>query len=208
MSNYDIIAPYYDRLSRIIFGKKLKVAQLFLIEQIKPCNSILIVGGGDGGVLEAISSHCNQGLFITYVDSSEKMIALAKAIDAGKNEVNFITSKVEDVLLPQNYDYVFTAFLFDNFSQGTCNRIFYKIAENLRSGGLWLYADFVNTNNWGHQLLLKSMFLFFRLLCGVESNKLPGMESLFNKDEFSCNDTKCWMDGFIKAQVFEKKDIL
>ena len=206
MSNYDIIAPYYDRISRLVFGTKLKDAQLYLIHQIKPGSTVLIVGGGDGWVLEAIARHCKQGISINYIDSSEKMIALAKGRNIGRNEVNYITAKVEDVALPKMYDYVFTAFLFDNFLQDFCIRIFNKISGHLRPEGLWLYADFTNTNNRVHWLLLRSMYLFFGFFCGVESNKLPDMESLFCKDDYTCNDTKCWMGGFIKAQVFEKAD--
>ena len=204
VSNYDIIAPYYDRLSRIVFGSKLKDAQLYLIEQIQPGSSILIVGGGDGWVLEAISRHCSHGLSITYIDSSEVMIALAKARDADSNVVNLITAKVEDITLPKMYDNVFTAFLFDNFPQDLCDRIFCKIAGNLKPGGLWLFVDFVNANNWVHRLLLKSMFVFFRLLCGVESGKLPDMDAFFSKEKYICKGTEYWMSGFIKAQVFEK----
>ncbi len=206
VSNYDIIAPFYDSLSRIIFGNKLKKSQLYLIEQIQPGTSILIVGGGAGWILEAVASHCDQGLSITYIDSSATMIALAKRRDAGNNVVNFITAKVENIPLPEKYDYVFTAFLFDNFKQDLCGRIFYKIADNLRPGGLWLYADFANTNNRVHRFLLKSMFVFFWLFCGIESRKLPVMESLFSNRQYRNKQTKNWMSGFIKAQVFEKLD--
>lgn len=205
MSNYDIVAPYYDRLSRLVFGNKLKDAQQYLIEQIKAGGSILIVGGGDGWVLEAIERHCNHDLAITYIDSSEKMIALARRRDTGKNRVNFIAGKVEDIDLPEMCDYVFTAFLFDNFSEDLCNRIFYKISGHLKPRGLWLYVDFTNSDKLRHRFLLGFMYVIFRLLCGVEARKLPEMGALFNSDDYHNTETKKWMEGFIMAQVFVKK---
>ena len=205
MSNYDIVAPYYDRLSRLVFGNKLKDAQQYLFQQIQPGSNVLIVGGGDGWAVETITNLCNQGLSITYIDSSAKMIALAKERNRQGNEVEFINACIEDVSLPGMYDYVFSAFLFDNFPQDLCNRIFYKISGHLKPGSMWLYVDFKNSDKLRHRFLLGFMYVFFRLLCGVEARKLPEMGALFNSDDYYNTETKKWMEGFIMAQVFVKK---
>jgi ubiquinone/menaquinone biosynthesis C-methylase UbiE len=76
-SNYDNSAWFYDRLSRIILGKALIRAQTTFLPYLSlPNSKVLIAGGGTGWILEEIAKVHPSGLHITYVELSEKMMAL------------------------------------------------------------------------------------------------------------------------------------
>jgi SAM-dependent methyltransferase len=96
-NNYDPIARYYDVLSRLVYFRaqlKAQTDQLLFI----PANSrILITGGGTGWILEEISKVRPSGLNITYVEISEKMLALTKKRDIKENTITYIHAAAEDL---------------------------------------------------------------------------------------------------------------
>ena len=115
LNNYDAIASNYDMLSRMVFFKSQVKAQIAQIKFIPSRSNILIVGGGTGWILEEISKVYSEGLKITYIEISEKMIRLASKRSARGNILEFVNLPIEDFIDDCRYDVVITAFLFDNF---------------------------------------------------------------------------------------------
>jgi ubiquinone/menaquinone biosynthesis C-methylase UbiE len=172
--NYDAVAGFYDPLSRLVFGKEIQRAHAFLLEAVPANARILIIGGGTGWILEDLGKLHNQGLHITYVEQSEKMMRRSRRRHAGDNQVTFIQAPIQAAVLDQRYDVVITPFLFDNFSAKTLEEVFGKIDFYLKGGGLWLFADFqLVRDNSRQKVLLKLMYLFFGLLCNIEASRLP-----------------------------------
>jgi len=204
VSNYNTIAWFYDRLASFIFGKTLINTQLFLVNAIPPASRILIVGGGTGWILEEIAALHPVGLSVTYIDSSSKMIALAKKRKCGANQVTFITGTIEAVKLTGPFDIILTPFLFDNFTNKTLQKIFAGINAHLKPKGLWLYCDFHNTEVFWQKFLLKIMYLFFRLFCGIEATRLPDADACFAANHFKIAKQKTFMNGFLRACIYEK----
>ena len=202
--NYDTIAWFYDRLARLIFGTTLVNAQLFLIRAIPPMSRILIVGGGTGWILEEIAKLHQSGLTITYIDASEKMIGLAQQRNTGNNQIEFISTPIEAVSLAQAYDIVLTPFLFDNFSQDSLSKMFDQLSGVMKPRGLWLYADFQATGIAWQRLVLKIMYMFFRVSCGIEATHLPDAKSLFTEHNFTNQTQRSFMNQFIIAVVYQK----
>ena len=89
-NNYNTIANTYDFLSRLIFQKSIVNAQVFLLNYISANSKILIVGGGTGWVLEELSKIHSEGIEITYVEKSEKMISLSKQKNIKNNKAVFM----------------------------------------------------------------------------------------------------------------------
>jgi hypothetical protein len=52
--------------------------------------------------------------------------------------------------------------------------------------------------------MLKSMLLFFRLLCGIESSKLPEIEKQFEKHRYKEIAQKTFYGEFIVSKVYRK----
>ncbi|MFD0765484.1 class I SAM-dependent methyltransferase [Mucilaginibacter lutimaris] len=203
-ANYDNSASFYDRLSRLVFGKTLINAQVYLLPCIPKKSNILIVGGGTGWILEEISKIYPSGLNITYVEISAKMMALSQKRNTGSNQVTFINKSIQQAELSQDFDVVITPFLFDNFTEDTLPGAFNPIHQALKPGGLWLYTDFQLTGKWWQYAMLKSMLLFFKILCGVESWHLPDVAKQFNTNGYKVADEKSFFGEFVLTRLHKK----
>lgn len=203
-ANYNNSAWFYDKLSRLIYGKALVKAQVYLLASIPPGSKILIVGGGTGWILEEIAKVHSTGLKITYVEVAVNMMALSKKRNTANNEINFINDAVENVSLTAGYDVVITPFLFDNFTEENLQKIFDHIHQGLKPGGVWLNTDFRLTGKWWQRILLTSMILFFRTVCRIEATKLPGIEQCFAKQDYMTIKQKTFFGDFILSTVYKQ----
>ena len=189
-ANYDNSAWFYDRVSKAVFGRAPVRSQVYLLQFIPPQSSILIAGGGTGRILEEIAKVRPYGLKITYAEVSVNMIARSQKRNAGDNTVTFINDAVENIKPQQEYDIVVTPFLLDNFKEENLQTIFACIHHSLKPDGLWLNADFRQTGKWWQNILLRSMLLFFRIICGIEATKLPNIEKCFESFGYKAIEKK------------------
>ena len=98
------------------------------------------------------------------------------------NKVEFINKGIEEFSTEKKFDVIFTAFLFDNFLPEKIEFVFSKLNQFLKQNGLWLYADFMNDKNnskWWQKFLLKTMYLFFKITCNIETQQLINMNTYF-----------------------------
>lgn len=200
--NYDNVALFYDRLSRIVYGKALINSQLYLLPHVPANSSVLIVGGGSGWILEELTRLRPSGLSITYVEISANMMALSKKRNIGNNTVIYLNSAVQDTVLSTKFDVIITAFLFDNFKADTLVKVFGHLHQNLKTGGLWLNTDFQLTGKWWQDVLLKSMLLFFRILCNIEATTLPDIDGQFDQTGYQIIASKNFFGDFISSKVY------
>lgn len=203
-ANYNNSAWFYDRLSRLVYGKALIKAQVYLLRYIPADTNILIVGGGTGWILEEISVIHPAGLTITYVEVAPAMMALSKKRQTAKNQVSFINQAVEEVLLEPVYDVIITPFLFDNFQEQTLQKVFEHLHQYLKPEGMWLNADFQLTGKWWQRVLLRSMFLFFKILCNIEASSLPDIDSQFRQHHYQAITKETFYGNFIISEVYKR----
>lgn len=188
-----------------MFGDRLIEAQRFLLPYIPAGAHILIVGGGTGKVLEDIATIHPSGLTVDYVDMSSEMMIRAQKRNAGGNKVNFVNKALEDILPPERpYDVVITAFFFDNFTQQRAGQMLIRINGWLAENGTLLYCDFRDTGRWGQKVLLRTMFLFFRVFCNIESKRLPDMDECFRDCGYNAVERRDDMKGFIVSVVYKR----
>lgn len=201
-ANYNNSAWFYDRLSRLVYGRALINAQVYLLQFVEVSSKILIVGGGTGWILEELTRIHPSGLEITYVEVAVNMIALSQKRNVGTNQVVFINDAIENVTLKADFDVIITPFLFDNFTGETLQKIFAHIHPLLKSGGKWLNADFQLTGKWWQNVLLRSMFLFFKLLCNIEASQLPDIEKQFEQYGYKAISQQAFFGDFVIAEVY------
>ncbi|QRR03656.1 class I SAM-dependent methyltransferase [Dyadobacter sandarakinus] len=207
MNNYDRIAGIYDQLAGLIFGRSQQQAQEALLPSLPvPCR-LLIVGGGSGAVLESLQALYPAGLEVTYVESSSRMLGLARRRKAGGNRVQFVHAAIENWQAQQAYDAVMTPFLFDNFKDAQASAVFRHLDAMLRPGGLWLYTDFQIAKGrariW-QQPLLQCMYLFFRLIANVEARRMPDMQLRFEEGNYRPVYSTTRFSVFIFSAAFAK----
>ena len=209
-NNYDRIAFGYDFLSRLIFGKAQQNAQTALLPYIRNGDRILIAGGGTGWILEEINKIHPSGLYIVYVEQSDKMLSRSKKRNCGLNKVIFIQKEVEYVHLENDFDVIITGFFFDNFNQSKVEFIFNHLSSRLKYGGRWFFTDFKLNPGKSHlwqRVMLKIMYFFFRVVCKIEASHLTDMLPLFRKADYSPVFTLSVYGNFIHSILYEKKEI-
>ena len=209
LNNYDKIANIYDKLSRLIYGKAQVNAQIDQLKFIPKGGSVLIVGGGTGWILEEISKIHPSGIKITYVEISAKMIALSKVRAISGNSVKFVNIGIEHFDSEELFDVISTPFLFDNFNASRIEEVFCLLHNRLKPNGLWLLVDFTlreKGGKWWKWMLLKSMYLFFRLLKIIEARRLIDMEHYFLTEKYTVLEQRLYYSQFIKSTVFKKPD--
>jgi ubiquinone/menaquinone biosynthesis C-methylase UbiE len=203
-ANYNNSAWFYDRLSRLIYGRAIIKSQVYLLNYIPAGSDMLIVGGGTGWILEEIANIHPLGLKITYVEISAKMMSLSRKRNGGSNEVIYINDAIENVEEQTLYDVVFTPFLFDNFTEQTLQKVFTHIHSLLKPEGVWLNTDFRLTGKWWQKILLKSMILFFRMICQIEASRLPNIEKCFEQNGYKIINRKSFFGEFILSTAYLK----
>jgi len=204
-ANYNNSAWFYDRLSQLVYGKALVNAQVYLLQLIPENSNILIVGGGTGWILDEIAKIHPSGLQITYVEVALKMMALSKKRHIGNNQIVFVNKAIEDVQPLPDFDVVITPFLFDNFTEQMFKKIFGHIHSFLKPGCIWLNCDFQVKGKWWQSVLLKSMFLFFRIVCNVEAFKLPDIDQQFKQQGYKTIASQTFFGEFIIAEVYKTR---
>lgn len=205
--DFNAVARGYDFMSRLVFGNALIDSQVILLKYIPPQSRILIVGGGTGWILEAIAKIHPAGLSITYVEVASSMITLSRKRNVGQNEVVFLHKPIEDYQTEQLYDVVITPFFFDLFIASKVNILFWGLDAKLKTGGLWLYTDFIpkkyQTRRW-QKILLKAMYLFFGTLSKVDARELTNMDDYFEKG-YACVLQQWFYGKFIRSNMYRKQ---
>ena len=190
MSNFNFVASFYDRLSRLVFQKSIEQASQQMVDWVKPGSKVLILGGGTGKLLEQFKNNAS----IDYVELSTKMIEQAKN-RACVGEVSFYN---HDYLLfesTKKYDYIICPFFLDLFVPVELNKVINKIKEELTQNGKLLVLDFSPKNTgWFNLFLLQVMILFFRVFSGI---KIKTYNNLFDEVE---------KEGFVSVDSFSKRN--
>jgi len=208
VNNYDPLARYYDFLSRLVYGRTQVDAQIQMLDQVRPGDKLLIVGGGTGWILETLAALYPDGLQITYVEPSKVMIRLARRRKRGGHNVSFVELPIEQFFTEERFDCILTGFLFDNFNQEHTEATIRALDTVLVDGGHWLNADFYYTakrGTWWQWLMLQSMYWVIGGIVRVEAHKLPNMEACFGAVGYAVVRRTFYFRGFIQGVVYRKR---
>ncbi len=197
--NYDLIAPIYDGLSKLIFGNKLKKIQCHFLNEIPEEGQVLILGGGTGWILEEIEKYKPKAS-IVYIDASAKMIAKAKKKKSSTLKVQFVMG-TELSIPAKNYDVLITNFYLDLFPQPALSQTIDLLAQfPIKT---WIVSDFVPMTQYKY--LEKLMFFFFKISTNIQNKKLyPYADLIQNQTNFHLKTSHHLMQGYITSFLFEK----
>lgn len=210
-SGFDRVAYFYDPLAKLVFRDAQQQAQKVLLPFIKPDSDVLIIGGGSGWLLEQVLNS-GKTLRLLYLDASPKMVQMTrervrKHVAKRKLQVEYRVGSEQTLLPGETFDVVFTPFLLDLFPEKRLTELMTILKAALREDGQWLFADFWPvkhpTPHW-QKLLLKSMYLFFRVMSGVQATELPDFNSHFKQLQMQEMYTNAFYTGMIQAKVFTR----
>lgn len=203
MASFDRIAPVYDTLAHVIFGKRLETAASCFFDHIESNSHILILGGGTGQILEQLDA-MERNLDVTFVEQSLKMITKAQARTTGHLSVRFEHADARTFESEKKYDVLITPFFLDCFTTSQLSRAGHHWKNFLRDGGLWLFTDFVGTPSVAKNAFIGLMYRFFRLTAGIDTGKLPEYSVVF--EGLKCRESQRFVSNMVESRVYVKSD--
>jgi len=215
VSNFDYIAPFYDRLVQLVFGEELLRIQKRFLSDIPKTSHILIVGGGTGQILIEVLKKVPNAK-VCYLEASEKMInysleRLKTERPSAMNQVLFRHSINLPMLPTASFDVIITPFVLDLFEKQTLEGVFKKLDQALSNKGIWIWTDFVIPQGkfkWPAWMLIQSMYLFFRIVAGISAKKLPDIHSLFRTHQYRLLHREIALKGIVESRVYRRNPAL
>ncbi|MCJ8165373.1 class I SAM-dependent methyltransferase [Pontibacter sp. E15-1] len=211
-SGFDRVAPFYDRLAHVVYGRALEQAQQALMPYLPRKGRVLVIGGGSGWVLGQLLQTGRQ-LEILYLDASPAMLRRAKKRyrryqPAHPCTVSFRLGTEHSLQPHEQFEAVLTPFLLDLFPPPRLQQLMARLASALVPDGSWLFADFWPLQQppprW-QRLLLRSMYGFFGLVSGVQAKQLPAYGAHFRALGFEETHSSSFFKGMVQAKVFRRK---
>ncbi|PIQ22025.1 MAG: SAM-dependent methyltransferase, partial [Cytophagales bacterium CG18_big_fil_WC_8_21_14_2_50_42_9] len=178
--SFSPVAGFYDTLAHFVFGRNLQEAQAANLQSMADNIRILIIGGGTGWILQQVLQN-TQNSSIVYLEASGSMLKKTEERIGQitlSNQIEYRLGTEADIKQAENFDLLITNFFLDLFSPVYLQSILNKLDDALAPDGKWLITDFVMpiSGKLAHlraMLLFKSMYLFFRLTCGISATTLP-----------------------------------
>lgn len=207
---FDRIAPIYDVLTRIASFNQINKSQLAFLSQLSTYATCLILGGGTGCFLHKLLEE-NKTIQVTYVDASEKMIALAKKrisknLPNELHRVTFICKCVEDVEL-ESYNVIVCNYFLDLFDDAYVSELILRFKKHMNKDGVLYITDFSipekGLMHWSTKVGLKMLYLFFRCTTNLSTQKIPAIDTIVKENGFYILHTKSFFKGILKCTVYK-----
>lgn len=210
-ANFDRLARIYRALEFLAFGRDLERARFCLLDRLAGCESILVLGEGDGRCLARLV-HAAPRARLHCFDGSAAMLARARARIAGAEAGRRVTFTQADLrtteFTAQGYDAVVTLFFLDCFDAATTSALVGRVTRALRPDAGWLFADFaVPPRGYPRlraRLWLALLYGFFRWETGLGARELPPSEALIRAAGFTAVETREHQLGLIRTVFFSR----
>lgn len=177
-------------------------SQSWFFNKIPAGSRILILGGGTGWILEELQK-CDATSTIWYVEISSAMMKRAQHWKV-MNDVHFILGTEEMIPPGLVFDVVITNFYLDLFSDDKLKWVVQHINRHTSSPTTWLVADFIDGKIWWQRLMLKTMYLFFNVVCDIQAKQLPHWHKRLEEQGWKEIHGKFWYGTFIKSTLWKR----
>jgi ubiquinone/menaquinone biosynthesis C-methylase UbiE len=210
---FSFLAPVYDLLARIFFGRAIIHSQTFFFNELPQADHALIFGGGTGKILIELL-RCKKAKRYTFVDISPGMIDRARKKfsrykleqPADPSTVHFITGSYNDLPGNENYDLIITPYILDCFRDEELPAVITALKKKISSLGTWLFADFnIPARGLMHflaRIITRILYFLFNAVTGIGVKKLPVFEKEFQKQGFKKVKEKFFRGGLLSAKVY------
>jgi ubiquinone/menaquinone biosynthesis C-methylase UbiE len=205
VNSFDFIAPFYDRLARLVFGKSIVDSQQYFLNEIPENSSVLILGGGTGWLLETLIAK-RPSCAVWYIEASSKMLAITRRRKL--NDKTTLILGTEENIPDGVFDVVITNFYFDLFPKRKLNDVIQKITKRTSSTSMWIATDFVDQGKWWQQMMLKIMYVFFKSVSSIEAMHLPAWEKSMLQHQWEDQGSSVYYAGFIKSKMYKRSNVI
>ena len=203
--DFDAIARFYRWLEYCTFGRLLERCRFAQLARLRVAKSALILGDGDGRFLAELI-RTNPSLQADVVDISEAMLTLAKARIPDQARVNFQQADIRTFQPPpgRSYDLVVTHFFLDCLTAEDIMQLIGRLNLSLSSHSTWIVSEFaISSTGPGRpigRVLIRALYLGFRLLTGLEVQRLPDYASILRQAGFICEHSDVFLGGILRSE--------
>ncbi|SFA91377.1 Ubiquinone/menaquinone biosynthesis C-methylase UbiE [Algoriphagus aquimarinus] len=194
--HYSFLAPFYNHLTKLVFGDQLMLAKAHFVEELSS-KKILIIGGGDG--LDYLGFQAQ--LSGEYWEISHAMLSKAK--------VNLVKSSLTyhlDFFQAEKgklFDEVWLHFVLDTMKDEEIHSLLGEIRKSIKPAGRIYLSDFFAPKNFYQRFMHRSMITFFRLVTKHKRASIPDYEKIFLANNWKKNSEKKFLKGWVKAQIWQ-----
>jgi SAM-dependent methyltransferase len=208
--NFDPIARPYRWMEFLTFGRLLEHCRNHFIPQLAHCRRALVLGDGDGRFLAALLAD-HPTLHADAVDTSPAMLRLLARRTHAAHPTAAIRLRTHQTsaltFIPQqNYDLIVTHFFLDCLTQPEVDTLATRLAPHLTPKALWLVSDFrtpAGPMHWPACALVRALYLGFRLLTGLRTNRLPDHTAALTAAGFSRIAQRQTLAGLLTTELWE-----
>ena len=205
--NCNRIAPFYEWFEKAAFGARLQNHRINFLHIALNKQRALVLGDGDGRFVQALA-HEHPELQIDCVEMSSGMVAQARKRLAPGAKIQMIQCDAfEFDFARERYDVVFTHFFLDCFEDAALQTLLRLVSNGMKGHAAWILSDFRQAQSGWQKLYtgawLTSMYLFFRLVTGLKTRRLPEYASALQKAGFSKHEEFVSMAGLIASEWWQ-----
>ena len=208
--SFDRLSGVYRVLEWLAFGADLERTRFGLLDSLRECRRVLVLGEGDGRFLARLVRRFPE-ISVDCLDSSAGMLARARARLTLEEQarVNFRLHDVRTAELGTgNFDAVVTLFFLDCFTEAEVTTLVARITTALRPDARWLWADFAlparGWRRWRAQVWVGGLYGFFRWQTELTARRLPPTEALLRAAGFAVCAERSLQAGLLRSAVFTR----
>lgn len=211
--NCDCIAPYYEILERLTFGRLLERSRFAFLAEAAAAERAILCGDGDGRFLAALLRN-NARVLVDFVDLSAGMIALAQRRVASMGQtylqrVKFFASDVRDFEPTRtSYDLIATHFFLDCFSEAEIAGIVARLAAWSAPKAQWIVSDFREAQTalgriWT-RALIRGLYAAFRWTTNLRVTRLPNYAAALARRDLCLRKHELRFGGLLCSSLWEQ----
>ena len=207
---YDKLADRYQLLEKLMFGSHLNRARTALLSLIPACRSALVLGDGDGRLLESLLT-TQPECQITSIDQSERMLEIQqKRLSNHRLRAN-VSWRQQDARNLKGFDGQFdllvSAFFLDCFTFQELETHVPLWLNTLRPGGHFYLVDFQEPDSgWNRlrgKMYLTAMHHFFRWHTNLPNRKLVDLHQVLNQCPLELVALQDMNRDLIRVQLYQ-----
>ena len=207
---YNRLAPIYESLEFALFGRSLQRARVALVDRVPSIRTGLVLGDGNGRLLEQLC-HVQPECSFTSVDQSSEMIELQRKRMARvgvPHQVEFVCEDARDFdPSGREYDLLVAAFFLDCFSELQLARLIPRWLAGLRAGGIFYFVDFVQPRSGWRQcqaaVYQALMHGFFRWQTGLPNRRLVDLDPILNQQDLLMIESASEIHPMIACRLYQ-----
>lgn len=211
---FDRLAPFYDAMLRVTSGNAVHKSQVACLAHVPAGGRVLLLGGGTGRLAKKIVEVLHPKELVC-VDISARMAEITQrrlAHCTGNTSVKFVVEDIRQYRPNGKFSLIFTPYLLDVFETNGATTVVSNLAPFLEEQGIWAVADFTHPDHLQrvHRLVQRSvlrlLYTFFRLTCGIEARALPDIQAIMVHNGFRRTWSESRFFGMLTSAIYTSRE--